>query len=249
VKTLFVLLFVSLSGIVLSWIIHSSAQEIVHENVLRIESLRLQIEEMESRVTDSPRLEKDPLVNRPSDDLLAELAALRQESQELEQATRELEREPLEEPSSDAFSILPELDADDLYSIADHFPAMDLITELEGAALKKSEMRHITSAVRRYAREHEGNYPSELEQTVPYLWDNRRIPDFSLYELVFQGANEEVKGIPPSAVALIKEKEAWVSPQGRRSRVYGMLGGDIEVVETDDDFVAWETQHVVPSSR
>jgi len=232
--------------------IHRSALMRIHENDAVLEWQRLQIGGQELRGGSQANSVNDQVLNQPNENLHAELRGLREESQALEMAIRENEPMSLESPRLDRVPPASEgldLNAGALFFSAERFPSLESIKELEGAALKKSEMRHLTSAVRRFAREHDGIYPTELEQAVSYLRDNRRVPEFNLYELIFQGSNDELKGIPPSAVALIRERQAWESPQGNLARVYGMLGGNIEVVEVHDDFTAWEAQHVVPPMR
>jgi len=44
---------------------------------------------------------------------------------------------------------------------------------------------------------------------------------------------------------VIRERQTWIAPSGKRARVYGMADGRSEIIESDDDFKAWEAEHII----
>jgi hypothetical protein len=98
-----------------------------------------------------------------------------------------------------------------------------------------------------YARDHQGQFPSSLDQIGSYL---SKAP-FSLtgtneFEIVCQGSISELTNTPQGAVALIRERQAWLAPNGRWARVYGMAGDGPKTIVTDDNFQSWEAEHILP---
>ncbi len=50
-------------------------------------------------------------------------------------------------------------------------------------------------------------------------------------------------------VALIREREPWLTPEGNWARVYGYADGWSEIVQPydpEDNFQSWEAAHVIP---
>ena len=68
----------------------------------------------------------------------------------------------------------------------------------------------------------------------------------SEFEMVYQGSYNELTNVPWQEVALIRERQAWLTPSGKRARIYVMTSGEIAIVESDDNFQSWEAEHIVP---
>jgi hypothetical protein len=66
------------------------------------------------------------------------------------------------------------------------------------------------------------------------------------FEIVYQGSQHDLSNIPPRRVALIRERQPWLTPDGRWARVYGYADGAASTVESDDNFQSWDAQHVIP---
>jgi len=64
--------------------------------------------------------------------------------------------------------------------------------------------------------------------------------------LVFEGSTNELTHVPWQEVALIRERQAWPTPGGKWARIYVTADGQIEIVESDDNFQSWEAEHIVP---
>lgn len=108
------------------------------------------------------------------------------------------------------------------------------------------DARNLGWAVRKYAREHQGEFPSDFDQAADYYRKDKPLPRTSDFELVFQGSRNELANVPEQAIALLRERQAWQTSSGKWARIYVMAGGDVKVVESDDGFQSWEAEHVIP---
>jgi len=130
-----------------------------------------------------------------------------------------------------------------LYKIASAAPHSFPLTN--GRTIK--DVRNLGSAVGKYAREHQGEFPSSFDQAVPYFYQDEETPRSSEFEMTFQGSLNELSNIPLQAVALIRERHAWPTQSGKWARVYLMASGFVRVVESDDSFQSWEAEHLIPA--
>ena len=92
-----------------------------------------------------------------------------------------------------------------------------------------------------------GNFPQTSIKLIPTLArENRSLSENQVdFEIVYQGSLDDVQGIPWGSVAVIREQQPWPGPDGRMVRIYGMMGGAGQTVESDDNFQSWEAQHVI----
>ncbi len=121
---------------------------------------------------------------------------------------------------------------------------------------KMNDARVLTSALKRYADEHQGQFPSAFDQVTGYLpppltsnspsWANAPLSGTNDFEIIYQGTTNDLGNIPPRRVALIRERQAWLTPDGKWARAYGFADGGAETVVSDDNFQSWDTMHVVP---
>jgi hypothetical protein len=112
---------------------------------------------------------------------------------------------------------------------------------------KWNDATSLTWALSEYARDHQDQFPSSLDQIGSYL---SKAP-FSLtgtneFETVYQGSIYELANTPPGTVAIIRERQAWLAPNGKWARVYGMADGGPKTIVTDDNFQSWEAEHILP---
>jgi hypothetical protein len=119
------------------------------------------------------------------------------------------------------------------------------------------DARNLSSAVRAYARENQGRVPTSLDQAAPYAYkgelplggtykERDTMAGVNDFEIVFQGSLDDLANIPRQAVALIRQRQPWPTPNGKSGRIYTMADGRLYVVESDDDFQAWEAEHIIP---
>jgi len=104
-------------------------------------------------------------------------------------------------------------------------------------------------ATAEFVGEHQGHFPSSTDQVASYLQpEGQALTGTNQFDYVFHGTMDDLKGIPLAAIAVMRERQTWLAPSGKAARVYGMANGVGQIVESDDNFQAWEAEHVLPSS-
>lgn len=122
---------------------------------------------------------------------------------------------------------------------------------------KLNDARAFTTALLRYARMHQGIFPLSLDQVASYLprpldpnskpWDDAPVSGTNDFEIVFQGTTNDLANIPLRRVALIRERQPWLTPDGKWAKTYGYADGHSEeTVTSDDNFQSWDALHIVP---
>jgi len=111
---------------------------------------------------------------------------------------------------------------------------------------RKSDARNLSAAVRKFAREHQGEFPSNFEQAAPYFYEDRPSPRTGEFEMLFQGSLLELTNVPEQAVGLFRQRQPWRTPKGKWARIYVMAGGEMQIVESADNFRSWEEEHIIP---
>jgi len=112
------------------------------------------------------------------------------------------------------------------------------------AAAKPTDGRNLSSAFAMYALDNQGRYPSSLDQVAKYLHEYP-MSGTNEFDIVYRGSLNELKGIPRGAVAVIRDRQTFIAPSGKQARVYCMADGSSQIIESDDDFKAWEAEHII----
>jgi hypothetical protein len=116
----------------------------------------------------------------------------------------------------------------------------------QAAGTKPVDARDIAAAAYYYAREHKNQVPTNIDQITKYFSDvGRTKPPTNRFEFVFTGSLDQLKGIPNTSVAIVRDTETWTTSDGKQARVYGMIGGLGQIVTSDDNFQSWEAEHVI----
>ena len=118
---------------------------------------------------------------------------------------------------------------------------------LRMAGAKPIDGRNLSTALFTYALDHEGRFPSSLDQVARYLHE-LPLSGTNEFDIIYHGSLDELGGIPRGSVAVVRERQTWIAPSGKRARVYGMADGHSEIIESDDDFNAWEAEHIISAS-
>jgi hypothetical protein len=180
------------------------------------------------------------------DDRLAEVARLRAEAESLRQKASQRNREV---PGPHRLSGAQVFSTSDS-SVRDH---NDVGVRRMGGG-RVGDAITLAQAMRLYAKDHEGKFPSSLEDVSPYLpkdssdsqsWYHP-LTGTNEFELVFQGSLTDLTNIPPHRVALIRERQPWPTADGKFGRVYGCADGAATTVISDDNFQSWDAQHIIP---
>jgi RNA polymerase sigma factor (sigma-70 family) len=103
-----------------------------------------------------------------------------------------------------------------------------------------------------YARENQGQLPTNWTQVATYLTNNPAGTPSGTneFEMVYQGPlNWNDFGTNIGRTILIREYLAWPTIDGKWGKVYGFAGGSSEIhYEPDGDFTTWEKQFVIPKA-
>lgn len=189
--------------------------------------------------------------NWSADDRLGELQKLRAEAKALRKQTNELARQRENSLRLRAPHAAVHEDGLTEEDVLDHAPEYlaEYWTQLnQRTGPKWNDAASLIWGLSEYARDHQGQFPSSLDEIASYL---SKAP-FSLtgtneFEIVYQGSFYDLTNTPPGAVAVIRERQAWLAPNGKWARVYGMADGGPKTIVTDGNFQSWEAQHIVPS--
>ena len=185
--------------------------------------------------------------NSSADDRIAELVKLRGEAEALRKQTNELRKSLAGYPRSLEWQTAR---MRDIYREERNREAEHTRRYLSFPDTKAHEAMTLTVALGQYASQHQGEFPSNWEQVAPYLPENERhLAGTTEFEIVYQGSFNDLTNVLLSAVAVVRERQARLTHDGKRARLYGFAnanGGWPDVVESDDNFESWEAAHIIP---
>jgi hypothetical protein len=238
---------VAIAGVTASLLIQRQAHVRFGENDALVRPQREQLAELAAECEHLSNMVAQAN-NSPADDRIAELVKLRGEAEALRKQTNELGQQWAESRrQSHAWwtAAMRDVYEEERYREAKHTRRY-----LAFPDPKAEEAKTLTVALGEYASEHQGEFPSTFEQVAPYLQeDQQRLAGTTEFEIVFQGSFNELTNVQLSAVAVIRERQARLTHDGKRARLYGFAnanGGWPDVVESDDNFESWEAAHIIP---
>src|SRR5438034_8949575 len=220
-------------SLAITFIINRNAKVKLRENDA---ALRQQDKQLTELIAEQEQLSNRVAeANNSTNSQLNELALLRDRAQLLQKQTNELRSQLKSNRQARASqpASKPESHPPEYYK---------QLGRMAGA--KPVDARNLSTAFGMYALDHQGQFPSSLEQVATYLGD-MPLSGTNQFEIVYRGSLDELKGIPRGAVALFRDRQTWIAPSGKRARVYGMANGMSEIIESDDDFKAWEAEHII----
>jgi hypothetical protein len=114
------------------------------------------------------------------------------------------------------------------------------------SAGKGKDAMNLALAFHMYAADHSGSVPSSLDQVASYLRDEHlTLSGTNDFEIVFRGSPEDLK-VPTGSIVVIRDRQIWPGPDGQPTRVYAMADGSVQTIRADDNFQAWEADHIFP---
>jgi len=229
---IFLLALLVIAGCVATFFIHRHSQAALRENNAAIENAQQQIAQLQK---EQQRLNRELTASGPvvASDPTAEIDKLRQQADSLRAQTKRVKNKRA--ASKPAHEPPPESHPPEYYQ---HLH--------ERAGGKDRDALALGLALRMFANDHQGQFPKDVDQLAPYLQkEGTTVTGTNTFEILYQGTAEDLAKVPDSAIALIRDREVWVAPSGKAARVYGMADGSGRVVESEDDFQAWEAQHVL----
>ncbi len=109
-----------------------------------------------------------------------------------------------------------------------------------------SDAIRLVPALMEYARNHGGQFPASLDQAGQYFPQGLDPDAARKFEIVYTGTMDAVKDAPGAEVPLVRQRQAWLGPDGTKlERVYGFVGGMCQTIESDDNFQSWEAEHLI----
>ena len=117
----------------------------------------------------------------------------------------------------------------------------------EMVAGKIKDASSLSEAIEHYLANHQDQFPSSLDQLAPYLQkEHLSLTGTNEFEIVYTGTCARFTNIPIQGVAVFRERQAWLAPSGKWARLYVTADGHRHIVESDDNFQAWEAEHIFP---
>jgi hypothetical protein len=173
--------------------------------------------------------------NSPAYDQTSELVKLRAEAEALRKQADELRNQQAENLRSQQPQVVSKPNS----RSREYYDQM--------AAGKIDDAKTFIQVLRKYASEHQGEFPSNFDQVAPYLPKTGvLLTGTNAFDIIFQGSLNDLTNVSLRAAALIREQQAWLTPSGNWARVYGYADGWASIVECDDNFESWETEHIIP---
>ncbi|MCI0541413.1 MAG: sigma-70 family RNA polymerase sigma factor [Verrucomicrobiales bacterium] len=140
------------------------------------------------------------------------------------------------------------------------------------SAAKKRDAGAFAAGLQIFAEDNQGRFPTNYSQVAYSFSTNfnqfnadsnqfvivfdqpskgRRIPypitGTNSFEMIEQGSRVELTN--PKSVIMLREQQAWQTPDGKWAKTYAFADGHTEIrVEPDGNFDAWERQHTAPPS-
>ena len=117
----------------------------------------------------------------------------------------------------------------------------------EMVAGKIKDASSLSEAIEQYLANHQEQFPLSLDQLVPYLQkEHLSLTGTNEFEIVYTGTSDRFTNIPVQGVAVFRERQAWLAPSGKWARLYVTADGHRHIVESEDNFQAWEAEHIFP---
>ncbi|WP_040550724.1 RNA polymerase sigma factor [Pedosphaera parvula] len=111
---------------------------------------------------------------------------------------------------------------------------------------KLSHSQQWVLTLREFVGDNDGQYPTNFQQVLPYLSDGdpyATAATTNQFEILYKGLNKDIA--KPSETMVLREREAWQSPDGAWFKTYGFADGHAELHKAaDGNFDAYENEHI-----
>ena len=241
------------AAVTASLLIQRRAQLTLRENEALLRRQEIQLADLAAENQRLSNLVLHTRTNRTPAEDPTELARLRAKAATLRQKADQLAKQLAETRRSMGVGFFSDGD----FNLLDHNREMAIAAAgrpEENAKL--NDAKSLAAALLKYADEHGGRFPLNLDQAAAYLpkplepdtpeWANKPLTGTNAFETVFQGSQNDLTNIPGRRVALIRQCQPWPTTDGKWARVYGYADGAASMVESDDNFQSWEAEHIIP---
>jgi hypothetical protein len=118
------------------------------------------------------------------------------------------------------------------------------------------DARNLRYAIMQYAAQHDAQMPSTFADIEPYKYQGKlplggtfkerdTMAGTNDFEIVYRGSLNQLTNDPRKSIALLRQRQPWSTPHGEQARIYLMNDTRVFVVESGDNFVSWESEHLV----
>ncbi|HSY17431.1 MAG TPA: hypothetical protein VK815_03815 [Candidatus Acidoferrales bacterium] len=222
-----------IAGVVMYWIQHQSSEKLRAD----IAALTDQNDSLKADTDNlSRQLAQATNSQAAGKEQLAELLKLRNEVGQLRHQTNEIGklREENKQLQAAVVTAQPPPAATDAQE-----------QERQIARQKMGDAKQGVLAFIMFAADNNEQYPTNFTSASRYLNGDHMAQVESNFDLLYQGSTSSLTN--PSAVIVIREKQAWQSLSGRWMKTYGFADGHAEIhAEPTGNFDDWESQHMVP---
>jgi hypothetical protein len=224
-----------IAGVALSLALKHSAENKILE---KDKALLLQGKQLAELTGERQRLSNQVATTKSSNGgvSMAEVAKLRGEAEKLRQQTHELRQQQEQKNPKTSSSSSPKA--------ASHPPEYyEQLHRMAGG--KPIDARNLATVFASYASDHD-QFPTNFNQVISYLRKEKMsLSGTNQFDIVYQGSLDRLKNIPMGSVAVIRS-QTFLTPDGKAARVYGIADGSSQIVSSDDNFKAWEAEHILP---
>lgn len=123
------------------------------------------------------------------------------------------------------------------------------------------DARNLQYALRKYAEAHSGQWPEKFSDLESYKWSGElplggsyrgrdTLAGTNYFETVYHGSLNDLANDTDKEnnIAILRQGSAWLTPDGKWAKVYVTYARKVFIVESTDNFVSWEAEHLISSS-
>lgn len=116
------------------------------------------------------------------------------------------------------------------------------------AIAKLNDAKVLMLGIVLHADKNQNRLAANFDELAPYLAGAPALTGTNEFEIVYQGSYRDIA--KPALTIVVRERQAWQSPDGKWAKTYGFADGHSEVhSEAGNNFEAWEKQRMIAPQR
>jgi RNA polymerase sigma factor (sigma-70 family) len=144
-----------------------------------------------------------------------------------------------------AAASLPDLRRENQRLVAAIVRSQTPLQATEARMVKGAFVRNWAAALVSFSMKHDDMFPTSFEQAAAFQHEANLATNISTaeFEIVYQGKRDDITD--PDNTIIIREKQAWLGPDGNWYKEYGFANGVGQLhTEPDGNFDMYESQHM-----
>jgi hypothetical protein len=118
----------------------------------------------------------------------------------------------------------------------------------EAAIQKMNQARQGMLAFMLFASDNQMQFPADPAQASGYLKEDLMAQIETNFDMVYQGSSTNIPN--PATTIVLKEKQAWETPEGKWMKTYGFADGHSEIhSEPTSNFDEFEKSRIILSTQ